>query len=74
MTPMPPSCAMAIAMRDSVTVSMAALRSGMLQRDVAGEPRGDVDLRGSTVEWRGTSRTSSKVRAVFRPELEGVKK
>ena len=30
MTPMPPSCAMAIAMRASVTVSIAALSSGML--------------------------------------------
>ena len=32
MTPMPPSCAMAMAVRDSVTVSMAELSSGMLRR------------------------------------------
>ena len=32
MTPMPPSCAIAIAVRASVTVSIAALSTGMLSR------------------------------------------
>jgi hypothetical protein len=32
MTPMPPCCAIAIASRDSVTVSIAALASGTLRR------------------------------------------
>ena len=37
MMPMPPSCAMAIARRASVTVSMAADTSGMLSWMLAGE-------------------------------------
>ena len=32
MTPMPPACAMAMAIRASVTVSIAELRSGMFRR------------------------------------------
>jgi hypothetical protein len=35
MTPMPPACAMAMASRDSVTVSIAADRIGMLSMIVA---------------------------------------
>ena len=46
MTPMPPSCAMAMAMRASVTVSMAADSSGMLSRMFAGQPGGQVDVPG----------------------------
>ena len=67
MTPMPPCCAIAIASRDSVTVSMAALRSGTLTwmfrvtRDVTST------ALGSTSECRGTSSTSSNVSAVARP-------
>jgi len=63
-TPMPPSRAMAIAISDSVTVSIAAETSGRL----SGMPRVKRErtstLRGCTLECRGTSRTSSKVRAV----------
>ena len=43
MTPMPPCCAIAIARRDSVTVSIAALRSGTLTRMLRVDPRRDVD-------------------------------
>ena len=62
MTPMPPSRAMAMAMRYSVTVSMAALMMGMLslmffvrlvERSTSG---------GSTLLSAGTSSTSSNVR------------
>ena len=44
MTPMPPCWAMAMASRDSVTVSMAALTSGTLSADVAREAGRDVHL------------------------------
>ena len=44
MTPMPPACAMAIAMRASVTVSIAEAMIGMLSAIVAGEPGADVDV------------------------------
>ena len=61
MTPMPPSRAMAIAMRYSVTVSIAALIMGMLslmflvrlvERSTSG---------GNTLLSAGTSSTSSNV-------------
>ena len=42
---MPPACAMAIAIRASVTVSIAALISGMLSAIVARQPRAGVRLR-----------------------------
>ena len=63
-TPMPPARAMAMAISDSVTVSMAAETSGML-RGMARVKRlaRSRPARGCTVEWRGTSRTSSKVSA-----------
>ena len=62
-TPMPPSCAMAMARRLSVTVSIAA--------DMRGMPSGisrvsrvrSATSEGSTCEYAGSSRTSSKVRA-----------
>ena len=62
--PMPPSCAIAIAIRDSVTVSMAALRSGRFRgmRRVKRVPTSTS--RGREAEWRGRSRTSSNVNAV----------
>ena len=41
---MPPWRAMAMAILASVTVSIAADSSGMLQHDVAGQPRAGVDL------------------------------
>ena len=63
MTPIPPACAMAMAMRDSVTVSMAALRSG-ISRVIEGVRRVRVSaVAGSTSEAPGTRSTSSKVRA-----------
>ncbi len=43
-TPTPPWRAMAMAIRDSVTVSMAADTSGMRERDVPAEPGGGVGL------------------------------
>src|SRR5690606_21090326 len=60
---MPPSWAMAMARRDSVTVSMAADTRGML----SWIPRVNCVVRrvsrGRTWEKAGTRRTSSKVRA-----------
>ena len=67
MTPMPPCCAMAIASRDSVTVSIAALSSGTLTRMLRVTHDATSTALGSTVECRGTSSTSSKVSAVVRP-------
>ena len=61
--PRPPSCAMAIARRDSVTVSIAAETSGMFSRmrRVSWVP---MSTRlGSTSDFAGRSSTSSKVRA-----------
>ena len=46
MTPRPPCCAMAMAISDSVTVSIAALSSGTLSLMFLREARADVDLRG----------------------------
>ena len=46
MTPRPPCCAIAMASRDSVTVSIAALTQRHVQADVAREPGADVDLIG----------------------------
>ena len=53
MTPMPPAWAMAIAIRPSVTVSMAAESSGMLQAHLAGEPRAGVGGRGQHLGGAG---------------------
>ena len=59
---MPPARAIAMAMSASVTVSMAAETSGML-RGIVRVKRLTVETsRGCTAEYRGTSRTSSKVR------------
>ena len=44
MTPMPPCCAIAIASRDSVTVSIAALSSGTLTRMLRVTHDDDVDF------------------------------
>ena len=63
---------MAIASRDSVTVSIAALRSGTLSRMLRVSRRADVDLVGSTVECCGTSSTSSKVSAVVQCRGSGA--
>ena len=52
-TPMPPWRAIAIAIRASVTVSIAADSSGTRDVDLAGEPGGGVDLDGHDVGLRG---------------------
>ena len=63
MTPMPPACAMAIAMAASVTVSIAADISGMPSSMVrVSRVRVSVWL-GRTAEAAGFRRTSSKVSA-----------
>jgi hypothetical protein len=64
MTPSRPCCAIAIARRDSVTVSIAALTSGTFKRILRVRRVLMSTCLGSTVECRGTSRMSSKVRAV----------
>ncbi len=63
MTPMPPCCAMAMARRDSVTVSMAAERIGMFSEIPAVSRVARFTSRGWTFECAGRSRTSSNVRA-----------
>ena len=50
---MPPACAIAIAMRDSVTVSIAALTSGMLSAIVAVSRVRVSAVAGSTSEAPG---------------------
>ena len=67
MTPMPPCCAMAMAISDSVTVSIAALSSGTFSLMFLVRRVLTSTCAGSTVECRGTSRMSSKVSAVRRP-------
>src|SRR5881396_758141 len=62
-TPMPPSRAMAIAISDSVTVSIAADTSGMLRAMPRVKRERTSTLRGCTLESRGTSKMSSNVRA-----------
>src|SRR5437867_11109175 len=63
--PKPPSWAMAMAKRLSVTVSIAADSSGMFSaiREVRRVWR--LTSRGTTEEWAGRSRTSSKVSAFW---------
>jgi hypothetical protein len=61
--PMPPSWAMAMARRASVTVSMAADMSGILSRCARQAGARSTCRWARWQEWAGTSRTSSKVRA-----------
>jgi hypothetical protein len=63
MTPMPPACAMAIARRDSVTVSIAADRIGTLSSMSRAITVRTSVCPGITSEWPGCRRTSSKVSA-----------
>src|SRR5688572_11730766 len=63
MMPIPPSWAMAIASRASVTVSMADDTTGMLRPMPRVNRVLRLTSRGRTVEWAGTRRTSSKVKA-----------
>src|SRR5262245_25370434 len=66
MTPRPPCCAIAMASRDSVTVSIAALTSGTFSRICRVRFVLTSTSRGTTWECCGTKRTSSNVRAVAR--------
>ena len=63
MMPSPPCCAMAIAMCDSVTVSMAALMMGMFSRMLRVSWVCVFALAGTISERAGKSNTSSNVRA-----------
>ncbi len=65
MMPMPPCCAIAIASRDSVTVSIAALTSGTFKRMWRVSRVLTSTWYGSTSECCGTRRMSSKVSAVW---------
>src|SRR6202162_1767135 len=62
-TPMPPCCAIAIASRDSVTVSIAADTIGILREIPAVRRVFRSTSRGCTLDRAGRSRTSSNVRA-----------
>jgi hypothetical protein len=62
-TPSPPSCAIEIARRDSVTVSIAEDINGMLSVIERVKRDSSLTAFGSTVECAGSKRTSSKVRA-----------
>src|SRR5688572_13579446 len=64
MMPKPPCCAMAMAISDSVTVSIAALSSGTFSLMFLVRRVETSTCAGRTVECRGTSRMSSKVSAV----------
>src|SRR5271167_4794465 len=66
MMPMPPSCAIVIARRASVTVSMAAETTGRLTRISRVSWLASDTSRGKTSEYAGTSNTSSKVSASSR--------
>src|SRR5580658_3109703 len=66
MMPMPPSWAIVMARRASVTVSMAADSTGKPSRMLRVRVVERSTSRGSTAEWAGTRRTSSKVRASSR--------
>ena len=63
MMPSPPCCAMAMAMRDSVTVSMAALMRGMLSSILRVSRVVVSASAGTTSDLAGSSNTSSKVSA-----------
>ncbi len=68
-TPMPPSCAMAMARRASVTVSMAADTRGRF-RVMSRVKRVEREVSlGRTWEYAGTSNTSSKVSAFPRRRM-----
>ena len=72
--PMPPSCAMAMARRASVTVSMAADTSGSFSAMLrVNRVAREVSL-GRTSENAGTSNTSSKVSAFPRRRMGKLQK
>jgi len=61
MMPRPPSLAIAIAIPASVTVSIAALSTGIFKLSLALICVSRDTVAGSTLECCGTSKTSSKV-------------
>src|SRR5471032_2404806 len=70
MTPMPPSWAIAIARRASVTVSMAAETTGRFRTMFRLRWVLRLVSRGNTWEYAGTNNTSSKVSALPRRRIE----
>ena len=70
--PMPPSWAIVIARRASVTVSIAAETNGRLRRMPRVSRVERSTSRGSTSEYAGTSRTSSKVSASWTMRMAGI--
>ena len=64
MTPSPPACAIAMARRDSVTVSIAEEMMGMLRVMSAVSRVRRSTMLGVNREWPGFSSTSSKVSAI----------
>src|SRR5215213_4585274 len=67
--PMPPSCAIEIARRASVTVSIAAETSGRFRRMLRERWVARLVSRGNTWENAGTNNTSSKVSALPRRRM-----
>ena len=65
MMPTPPSCANAIARRDSVTVSIAADTRGIFRVMLRVNLVRKLTSRGSTLECAGISKTSSKVNPIL---------
>ena len=63
MIPIPPSSAIAIAIFDSVTVSIAEVKKGTLSKSFLVKLREIFVSKGSTFEYFGNSKTSSKVTA-----------
>ena len=70
-TPIPPSRAMAIAISDSVTVSIPALITGIFKVMFRVKRVETSTSLGSTSECAGTKRTSSKVSPFF-PNLSSL--
>src|SRR3989338_4296952 len=71
---MPPSCAMAMAKRASVTVSMAAETSGKFKAMLREKRVARLVSLGRTWENAGTNNTSSKVSALPRRRMSKLQK
>ena len=67
MTPMPPACAMAMASRASVTVSIAEEMIGRLSAIERVRRVATLTPLGITVEWPGRSSTSSNASPSGKP-------
>src|SRR5213078_225399 len=72
--PIPPSCAIAIARRASVTVSIAADSRGMFSSSFRVRRVFRETSRGRTREWAGRRRTSSKVSAFWITRMSDSRK